>query len=163
MESQGLASCRSPLFVTWTKSGTLRGCIGTFSPQSLIKGLRDFAVMSAVRDRRFSPVQRSEVEQLMCEVSLLHSFERCRDPLDWEVGRHGTNFTMGRYAATFLPDVASSQGWTKQQTLEHLARKSGLQRQLTQSDYSQIELERYQSSYFSVSWTEYQDFVTTLH
>jgi uncharacterized protein (TIGR00296 family) len=161
LEREGLASHRFPLFVTWTKSGSLRGCIGTFSAHSLIKGLQEYAVTAGVRDRRFSPIQRAEVEQLACEVSLLHSFERCRDPLDWEVGLHGTTFTMGGHTATFLPEVASEQRWNKQQTLDQLARKSGMRRQITQADYPQIELERYQSSHITVTWAEYQDFLKT--
>jgi hypothetical protein len=42
-----------PLFVTWNVSSSrgekqLRGCIGTFSPQELDEGLKDYAVISYV-------------------------------------------------------------------------------------------------------------------
>ena len=30
-----------------------------------------------------------EIPHLECEVSLLHSFEKVCDPLDWVVGKHG--------------------------------------------------------------------------
>lgn len=46
-------------------------------------------LVSAFRDDRFRPVMLEEVPHLECEVSLLHSFEKARNPLDWEVGKHG--------------------------------------------------------------------------
>ena len=148
-----------PLFVTWTKKGALRGCIGTFSPQPLIAGLESYAITSAMRDGRFKPMKKDELESLECEVSLLHSFEQCKDPLDWEIGKHGTTLTLDGYSATFLPEVAEEWHWTKEQTLQELAMKGGMRRPLQQSDYPRIKLERYQSSHLKVTWAEYQEFL----
>ena len=63
-----VASSRSPLFVTWTtgSSRRLRGCIGTFEPQPLYEGLTDYAITSALRDSRFSPVTKRELANLQC-------------------------------------------------------------------------------------------------
>jgi len=36
--------------------GELRGCIGTFSPESLTKILGKYALISALQDDRFEPV-----------------------------------------------------------------------------------------------------------
>jgi uncharacterized protein (TIGR00296 family) len=125
-------------------------------------GLRQFAINAAIRDRRFTPVSGRELEHLECQVSLLHSFEKCHGPLDWEVGVHGTTFTMGRYRATFLPEVARELKWTKEQTLEHLAKKSGLKRKITVADYPEIDITRYRSSHIRVTWAEDQEFVASL-
>jgi uncharacterized protein (TIGR00296 family) len=116
-----------------------------------------------MRDKRFPPMKKEELESLECEVSLLHTFERCKNPLDWEVGVHGTTFTFGRYESTFLPEVAEEQHWSKEDTLQHLAKKAGLSRSLTAEDYKRISIERYQSSHISVSWAEYKEFVKTIH
>jgi uncharacterized protein (TIGR00296 family) len=163
LEAQGPIRDKFPLFVTWTKSGSLRGCIGTFSPQPLIKGLQDYAITAAIRDSRFKPVQAAELSSLECEVSLLHSFEKCQNPLDWEIGVHGTDFQFGSYSATFLPEVAEEQKWTKEETLKHLAKKSGLKKQLSAADYPKIRLERYQSSHLKVTWCDYQTFLNSAH
>ncbi|KAH7100601.1 AMMECR1 domain-containing protein [Auriculariales sp. MPI-PUGE-AT-0066] len=85
-----------PLFVTWNirssrgSSGYhLRGCIGSFEPQSLHKGLAEYALISAFRDSRFRQVEKKELPRLQCGVSLLVEFEDAESYLDWTVGVHG--------------------------------------------------------------------------
>lgn len=61
----------SPLFVTWNivrpdGSTRLRGCIGNFSPMPLAMGLQEYALISALKDRRFSPIALSELPRLEC-------------------------------------------------------------------------------------------------
>lgn len=124
-----------PLFVTWntvSKSGhkSLRGCIGTFEPQKLEYGLRSYALTSALEDTRFHPIPASLLPSLSAHVTLLTNFSTpSKDPLDWTLGKHGLriSFTHNhrRYGATYLPDVAKEQGWTKEETLISLMRKAG--------------------------------------
>lgn len=49
--------------------------------------------------------------------------------MDWELGVHGLRISFihrsRRYGATYLPDVAVEQGWTKEETVESLMRKAG--------------------------------------
>lgn len=106
-----------PLFVTWKKDEKmepkLRGCIGTFNAQPLAKGLKEYALRSALKDSRFSPITRDEVPNLHCGVSLLIGFQDGESYLDWEVGKHGIIIDFnahGRsYSATYLPEVAEEQ------------------------------------------------------
>lgn len=86
-----LPDLSTPLFVTWTfiKDDNLRGCIGTFSNEKLSKNLNKYALISALKDTRFSPIKLGELPKLQCCVSLLTDFEKIEDPLDWEVGKHG--------------------------------------------------------------------------
>jgi len=66
-----------------------------------------------------------------CSVSLLIDFETCDDPLDWLPGTHGIRIAFPhpqsrrRLSATYLPDVCTDQGWTKEECLESLMRKAG--------------------------------------
>jgi uncharacterized protein (TIGR00296 family) len=80
-----------PIFVTWTKGkeDDLRGCIGTFAPQRLSTILGKYALISALQDDRFDPVELHEVKHLNVGVSLLVNFTPILDPLAWEVGKHG--------------------------------------------------------------------------
>ena len=109
--AQGFPNARCPLFVTWNihtdaalaaraargaagaggggKEGRLRGCIGTLSPTELRTGLREYALISSLRDRRFDPVSEAEVPRLSVTVSLLTNYEDARHVYDWEVGVHG--------------------------------------------------------------------------
>lgn len=49
--------------------------------------------------------------------------------MDWTLGKHGIRISFSyhsrRYGATYLPDVAKEQGWTKEETLISLMRKAG--------------------------------------
>lgn len=120
-----------PIFVTWTKGkdDDLRGCIGTFAGQRLSKILGKYALISALQDTRFDPIAKHEVPHLHCGVSLLVNFTPIKDPLAWEVGKHGIEIDFevhGRpYSGTFLPEVAQEQGWDQRTTLEYLVRKAG--------------------------------------
>ena len=76
----------SPLFVTW-KTGRdrkLRGCMGTFTPRKLHRGLSEYSLTSALRDNRFVPITPDEIPKLECGISLLTNFEKGKDYLDWE-------------------------------------------------------------------------------
>ncbi|KAJ5693017.1 hypothetical protein N7462_002440 [Penicillium macrosclerotiorum] len=128
------AERRYPLFVTWntlSRSGhkSLRGCIGTFEAQDLAAGLNSYALTSAFDDSRFSPIVESLLPSLSCSLTLLSTFEPCTDAMDWVLGMHGIRISFihrgRRYGATYLPDVAVEQGWTKEETVESLMRKAG--------------------------------------
>ncbi|KIX02177.1 uncharacterized protein Z518_08116 [Rhinocladiella mackenziei CBS 650.93] len=123
-----------PLFVTWntiSRSGhkSLRGCIGTFEALPLASGLSTYALTSAFDDTRFSPIPASLLPALSCSLTLLADFEPCKDAMDWILGRHGLRISFTyrnrRHGATYLPDVALEQGWTKEETVESLMKKAG--------------------------------------
>jgi AMMECR1 domain-containing protein len=69
------------------------------------------------------------LSSLECQVTLLTNFEPISDPMDWEIGTHGLRISFihnnRRYGATYLPDVAREQGWTKEETMVSLMRKGG--------------------------------------
>lgn len=123
-----------PLFVTWntlSRSGhkSLRGCIGTFEAMPLASGLATYSLTSAFDDTRFSPIPASLLPALSCSLTLLADFEPCKDALDWTLGVHGLRISFThrsrRHGATYLPDVAVEQGWTKEETVESLMKKAG--------------------------------------
>ncbi|KAL1975593.1 hypothetical protein VTN31DRAFT_3985 [Thermomyces dupontii] len=162
---------RYPLFVTWntiSKHGqkSLRGCIGTFEPHELSKGLREYALTSAFEDTRFSPIPASLLPSLSCHITLLSHFEPCAHALDWDLGTHGLRISFiyrnRRYGATYLPDVAVEQGWTKEETVESLMRKAGWDRSGSHS--SSRKLLRGGSSrsgHKTWPWEEVEDFQAT--
>ena len=151
-----------PLFVTWTtgKEKELRGCIGTFEKGKLEKKLREYALISAFEDDRFDPIEKKEVKNLNCEVSLLVNFEEAKDAMDWVVGTHGIDIEFEdnngtNYSATFLPEVAEEEGWDQRTTLKHLVRKAGYRGSLDKV-ISKIRLTRYQSIKKTISYDEYK-------
>mmetsp|Transcript_1152 Transcript_1152/g.1363 ORF Transcript_1152/g.1363 Transcript_1152/m.1363 type:complete len:201 (+) Transcript_1152:160-762(+) len=161
-------SVKAPLFITWSKKEdgeeefTLRGCIGNFQDLDLHKGIREYALISALEDSRFPPVTFDELPALKVSVSLLVNFEDGSTWKDWEIGKHGIriSFSSGslgrRYGATYLPEVASEQKWDHKQTLVSLIRKSGYQGAIDEKLLKRVKLVRYQSSKCSMTYKEYK-------
>ena len=153
-----------PLFVTW-RIGTgnekeLRGCIGTFFKDNLEKNLIRFTLNSAFKDSRFPPISKKEIKYLSCEVSLLDHFEKAKNPLDWEIGKHGIDIEFddengNDYSATYLPHVAEKEKWDHETTLKHLIRKAGYKGTL-ESVFKNIQVTRYQSIKSALSYQEYE-------
>lgn len=114
-------------FVTLTHDGALRGCIGDLDADSpLYRAVMQNAVSAALRDPRFKPVSEDELGGLDIEISALSPLRAVDSYLDFEPGRHGIVLTKRRRRAVFLPQVATEQGWNREETLTHLARKAGL-------------------------------------
>ena len=57
--------------------------------------------------------------------------------------------------ATYLPEVAREQGWTKLQAVDSLLRKGGFKETITESVRQRIKLVRYQSEKCTVTYEEY--------
>ena len=114
-------------FVTLEREGRLRGCIGHIVGRvPLWQSIRDNAIAAAVRDSRFPPVDRAELDQLDLEISVLTPMRDIPGPDAFEVGRHGVVLSVGRHRAVYLPQVAPDFGWDAPTTLGHLSRKAGL-------------------------------------
>ena len=119
-------------FVTLTRQGELRGCIGTLEAhRPLGLDVMENAVAAAFRDPRFMPLTRVEFDEIRVEVSVLsptaamvvtseeHALATLRPGID------GVVFEYGHYRSTFLPQV-----WEQlpepAEFLAHLKRKAGL-------------------------------------
>ncbi|PLW12835.1 hypothetical protein PCANC_16439 [Puccinia coronata f. sp. avenae] len=221
---KNIGTSEFPLFVTWNiiSNGAhpkLRGCIGNFAPSPLNEGLKDYAIISALKDHRFSPVTLSDLEKLSCTVSLLHTFEDCSTFTDWTLGQHGIyihipdpdqpitsntpsepitpssqdvenpaspdtledvlsqvqatqstaptsrnrprSWTGQRrrrmMSATYLPEVAGEQGWTKVEAIDSAIRKAGWRGSITPALRSSLIIERYQSSKFTATYQDWKE------
>lgn len=115
------------VFVTLMKKGELRGCIGRFEPdEDFLTLLQKMAVESSTQDYRFPPVTAEELKDIEIEVSILSPLKKVDSLDEFIVGRHGIYMKKGFRSSTFLPQVASEQGWDKEETLRHLCLKAGL-------------------------------------
>ncbi|MDP8264770.1 MAG: AmmeMemoRadiSam system protein B [Candidatus Aceula lacicola] len=116
-------------FVTIHKDGNLRGCIGNILGRGpLYKTVRDMAIASCSQDPRFPPVSKKELEDLEIEVSVLSKPWKISDSEEIELGVHGVIVTKdSAHRGLFLPQVATEQGWNREQFLSYLcAHKAGL-------------------------------------
>lgn len=118
-------------FVTLTKRGDLRGCIGALEPyQPLVEDVREHAVAAALEDPRFPPVSERELTQIHIEVSRLTVPTPLvyTDPDDLvkklRPGVDGVILKDSFHRATFLPQVWE-QLPGKAEFLAHLCSKMG--------------------------------------
>ncbi|MCX7983988.1 MAG: AmmeMemoRadiSam system protein A [Bacteroidetes bacterium] len=115
------------VFVTLKKAGELRGCIGFIeSEMPLIEATQDAALKAAREDPRFDPVTEDELDDLTIEISILSPIKRIATIEEIEVGKHGLILEYGPFRGLLLPQVATEYGWSREQFLEHTARKAGL-------------------------------------
>ena len=127
-------------FVTLTRFGELRGCIGTLEAhQPIALDVQEHAAAAAVDDYRFPPVRSEEVNEINIEISLLTPnqplkysspqdlLNKLKPGVDGVILKHGFN------RATFLPQV-----WEKlpgkEEFLSHLCMKMGASPDLWRTD-----------------------------
>ena len=114
-------------FVTLKIRGDLRGCIGSLAPvEPLYLSVHHNAVNAAMHDYRFSPVQSAELPGITVDVSILSPIRDIPNLDAFKLGQHGIILGKGAARAVFLPEVATEQGWTKEETLAYLSQKAGL-------------------------------------
>jgi AmmeMemoRadiSam system protein B/AmmeMemoRadiSam system protein A len=115
------------VFVTLKKHGNLRGCIGRLTPEApLAQLVGAMAIQSALNDHRFRPVTISEMRDIEIELSVLTRMKTVPRAEDIVVGRDGVLLQKGRSGAVFLPQVATEQGWSREEMLDQLCLKAGL-------------------------------------
>ena len=125
-EPMGLLAEPSGAFVTIYLRGRLQGCIGrTERNNSLAETVAQCAISAALRDPRFVPLGRHEIDDLEIEVSVLSALQ----PIDAdaiEVGTHGLFVSRGERRGLLLPQVAAERNWSAERFLEETCRKAGL-------------------------------------
>jgi AmmeMemoRadiSam system protein B/AmmeMemoRadiSam system protein A len=128
-DTSGRDKFRAPrgAFVTLTKGGDLRGCIGYMEPvlplgQTVIRT----AILAATEDPRFRPVSAAELKDLRIEISVLTPVRPISDPHLVKVGTHGIIVEQGGYRGVLLPQVPVENGWDRETFLDQGCVKAGL-------------------------------------
>jgi AmmeMemoRadiSam system protein B/AmmeMemoRadiSam system protein A len=119
-------------FVTLTKGGQLRGCIGYILPHKpLIQALVENSANAALNDNRFRPVTGDELGQIEVEVSVLSVPRELKftswDDLVSKLRPHvdGVVLRLETRQATYLPQVWE-QIPQKEEFIKNLVVKAGL-------------------------------------
>jgi len=115
------------VFVTLNKNGHLRGCIGHIQPrEQLFNAVIDNTINSSMKDGRFRPVGEEELSDIEIDISVLSPIRKISGAEKFITGKHGIIISLGGMRAVFLPQVATEQGWDREETLAHLCNKAGL-------------------------------------
>ena len=114
-------------FVTLTKGGHLRGCIGQIIGRGpLYQAVAQMTVAAAFNDSRFPPLGADELDELEWEISVMGPITPCPDWQKILIGTHGLIIQKDAHQGLLLPQVASSRNWSVETFLENLCRKAGL-------------------------------------
>ncbi|MCJ7531267.1 MAG: AmmeMemoRadiSam system protein B, partial [Anaerolineales bacterium] len=117
----------SGVFVTLTKNGELRGCIGRmWADLPLYQAVQEMAVQAATSDPRFPPMTSEELSQVKIEISVLSPLRRLTDLEQIKIGTHGLVIHKSGHQGVFLPQVPVEQGWDRNTYLDNLCLKAGL-------------------------------------
>jgi len=115
------------VFITLRKKGDLRGCIGRMvADEPLVKLVGIMSLQAAFNDRRFPQLTADELKDIEIEISVLTPMKQVAGADKIVVGRDGVLLTKDDHSAVFLPQVATEQGWNREQMLDHLCLKAGL-------------------------------------
>ena len=128
---------RLGVFVTLNKMKgrikELRGCIGfPYPTHPLVRAVIEAAIEAATRDPRFYPVSRSELNNIIFEVSILTfpQLIEVKDPREYpskiSIGRDGLIVERGYAKGLLLPQVPVEWGWNEEEFLCQCCMKAGL-------------------------------------
>lgn len=134
------------VFVTLTKAGNLRGCIGSLQAfQPLYQDVQERAIQAATEDQRFPPVKASELPAITIEISILSApqpleYDNPADlPTKLRPGIDGVILQDGMRRATFLPQV-----WQQlpqpEEFLAHLCNKMGAPANLWKTKFLDVQI-----------------------
>lgn len=127
-DASALKSTRAACFVSIkTRSGELRGCIGTIEPvaENLGEELIANAISAATRDPRFQPVAESELDDLYYSVDIISSPEPAKfEDLDPKLYGVIVEDELSRRRGLLLPDIAGVE--SVRQQVDIAARKAGI-------------------------------------
>lgn len=122
-----LGRLRAAAFVTLREAGDLRGCMGALdSSRSLPEAVAEAALLAALGDPRFWPLAAAELPAVQVEISVLGPFVELPEADALVLGSEGVMVDGDGRAALLLPEVATDQGWDREQLLDAVCHKAGL-------------------------------------
>jgi len=141
------------VFVTLTKNGSLRGCIGFPYPvMPLGEALVHASRAAALEDPRFPPLTKDELSIISLEVTILTvpetvEGEPAKRPQQVVVGKHGLIVRGMGTSGLLLPQVATEYGWDAKTFLDNTCIKAGLSERCWTS--KNIEILTFEGQIFS--------------
>lgn len=127
------------VFVTLTREGELRGCMGRLvADLPVAEAVISSATSAALFDPRFAPVSADELPALRLDVSVLGPAVPLTDPAAFRPGVEGIVVERDGRGALLLPEVATEFGWGATEMLEAVCRKAGLARDAWRDPWTRL-------------------------
>ena len=97
-----------------------------------------FSQPNSFADPRFPPLEKTELDQIEIEISVLTPMKRIYDPETVEVGRDGLYMIRGVNRGVLLPQVPVEHGWDRETFLDQTCLKAGLMPGTWKDDQTEI-------------------------
>ena len=131
----------------------LRGCIGLIASEKSLINATIEASCSATQDPRFFPLEESELDKIIIELTILSEMQRILvyEPRDYlkeiKIGKDGLYLKYHYNSGIFLPQVPIEQRWDVKTYLSELCLKAGL----TEDSWitKPVQLYKFQAQIFS--------------
>ena len=138
-EVHKMLSSRAGTFVSLHMGGRLRGCIGTIQAtrDSVADEIMENALSAALRDPRFEPVTKAELDSLEYSVDVLGPRERITSKDELDVKRYGVIVTKGMKRGLLLPNL--DQIDTVEEQIAIAKQKAGIP-----AEEEDVQLERFE-------------------
>ena len=127
LDADGLPDLCAAAFVTLTRDGVLRGCMGNLDADaSLLDNVTGAAIAAVRYDPRFDPVTPMELPALHVDISVLGPSSPIRSPIEFRRGVDGVLIAVGPRRGLLLPEVAIDAGWDALHMFKAVCTKAGL-------------------------------------
>ncbi|MFQ5789771.1 MAG: AmmeMemoRadiSam system protein A [Acidobacteriota bacterium] len=126
-------------FVSLTRAGQLRGCIGFSEPRyPLHQTVAQCSVAAATQDHRFASVALWEVPELEISISVLSPLRKLETFARLRPGKHGLLVASQGRRGLLLPQVAIEFGWDRETFLSQTCRKAGLPAETWKEEQAEV-------------------------
>lgn len=130
---------RAATFVTLTEGERLRGCMGGLdASRPVAMSVATSALLAALEDPRFRPLEAVELPGLTVEISVLGPLQELDDPEAFRLGTDGVVVEQGGRRGLLLPEVATHFGLDQAAMLDLVCLKAGLPRRAWRSHAARV-------------------------
>ena len=122
----------------------LRGCIGTFMPtkENVAQEIIDNAISAAIHDYRFDPISKSELDDLVYEVSLLDPPEQINSVADLDAKKYGVIVkSLDKKTGLLLPDIEGVK--TPEEQISIACQKAGIDLEMEKIELLRFTVSKY--------------------
>lgn len=139
-----LLNKKAGVFVTITKNGDLRGCIGTYLPtkDNIAKEIISNAILAATEDDRFGSVKIEELPNLSYTVYILDKPEPIKNIDELDPQKYGIIVQSGFKSGLLLPGLEDIDSREKQ--IFYACQKAGIDPQVDPISIYKFKAQKYE-------------------
>ncbi len=102
--------------------------------------VEEMAAAAAFDDPRFPPIDKTEINDIEIEISVLSPLQFIKEVSEIEVGEHGLIIEQHLRRGLLLPQVAVEYEWDTVTFLEQTCQKAGLPSSAWQDEATKIQI-----------------------